>query len=305
MASYVMLRMHRSAEEAWEPFQSVPRFIPFRDASVESSNFELFIIDCLKGLSKATSLGWFDVDNFDLASYENLAKVENGGLNWIIPEKILAFVAPAAKASPHEMTVEEYVQLFRSLGVSCVIKLNKEKYDHTKFITNSINFQDLNFTDGSVPDESIVQDFLNIVQREKGAVAVHCKAGLGRTGTLIGCFVMSEFGFSALEFLGWCRICRPGSVLGPQQYFLCEFEENLEARRRKTDVMRIKSPTVPSRGEKSLFEKYRAKFGDLGQADRLMQAMKSAPASPTNIPAANPVRLGIRSYAKLTIPSNN
>ena len=301
-----MIRMHKSPEEAWEAFHSVPRFIPFRDASVESSNFELFIIDCLKGLSKAMSLGWFDITTFDLQSYESLSRVENGGLNWIIPGKILAFVAPATKKSNYELTVEEYADLFKQLGVTCVIKLNKEKYDHNRFISNSINFQDLSFTDGSVPEENIVNEFLDIVHREKGAVAVHCKAGLGRTGTLIGCFLISEFTFTALEFLGWCRICRPGSVLGPQQFYLCEYEEMVESKRRKNDVSRIKSPTVPSRGEKSLFEKYRAKFGDMGQADRLMQAMKSAPSSPTNILGANHgVRLGLRDYAKLKIPSNN
>lgn len=45
---------------------------------------------------------------------------------------------------------------------------------------------------------------------------MHCKAGLGRTGTLIGCYVLNHYRFPADEFIAWCRICRPGTILGPQ-----------------------------------------------------------------------------------------
>lgn len=47
-------------------------------------------------------------------------------------------------------------------------------------------------------------------------------AGLGRTGTLIGCYLMKHYRFTAGEAIAWIRICRPGSVIGPQQNFLEE-----------------------------------------------------------------------------------
>jgi hypothetical protein len=53
-----------------------------------------------------------------------------------------------------------------------------------------------------------------------GALAVHCKAGLGRTGVLICAYLIKHYGFTAEEAIGYIRICRPGSVIGPQQNYL-------------------------------------------------------------------------------------
>lgn len=60
---------------------------------------------------------------------------------------------------------------------------------------------------------------------------MHCKAGLGRTGCLIGAYLIYKFGFTALEVIAFMRIMRPGNiprrqklisgmVVGPQQHWL-------------------------------------------------------------------------------------
>ena len=61
---------------------------------------------------------------------------------------------------------------------------------------------------------------MHIVKSTQHAVAVHCKAGLGRTGTVICAYLMHEAHMTAEEAIGFCRLCRPGSVVGCQQHFL-------------------------------------------------------------------------------------
>jgi len=70
--------------------------------------------------------------------------------------------------------------------------------------------------DGTAPPNDIAESFLASAEKERGAIAIHCKAGLGRTGSLIALYCMKHFGFPAAAFIGWIRIARPGSILGPQ-----------------------------------------------------------------------------------------
>lgn len=55
------------------------------------------MLDCLRGLEYAITLGWFNYKTFNLAEYEHYEKIENGDLNWIIPNKFIAFSSPSDK----------------------------------------------------------------------------------------------------------------------------------------------------------------------------------------------------------------
>lgn len=105
-----------------------------------------------------------------------------------------------------------------------IIRLSRSTYDKSVFTKAGFKHHHLFYEDGTNPPMHVLDRFLEICRKAKGVVAVHCKAGLGRTGTCTGCYLMKYEGFSAEEAIAWLRLCRPGSVLGPQQQFLIQFD---------------------------------------------------------------------------------
>jgi hypothetical protein len=100
-------------------------------------------------------------------------------------------------------------------------------YDHNEFERVGIRVENMEYPDGTNPSNTMIKCFIQLCDREisRGkAVAVHCRAGLGRTGTLIALFLMLKFDQDARTCIAWCRLCRPGSIVGDQQQFLDELD---------------------------------------------------------------------------------
>lgn len=227
--SYLVVVEKQSAESAWKKASGLkPAFRLFVDASNFTHSFGMSILDVLVGLEKAVSLGWYDYTTFDVDLFDHCKRVENGDLTWVVPRKFIAFAGPldggidedGVPACPPSV----YVPHFKSGNVSTIIRLNQKQYDETQFTSEGFRHVDLIFTDGSCPPDGVRDSFLELAHTEP-ALAVHCKAGLGRTGTLIAIHCMLKHGFTARGFMGWIRTCRPGSILGIQQQYLCELEK--------------------------------------------------------------------------------
>ena len=281
MGAFQVMMLGRTAEEAWEAFANVPPFPPYVDASIGNCTYACTILHCLKGLETAIKLGWFNRKTFNVADYEFNSLVENGDFNWIVPGKLIAFSCPSDVSLDSDdmrmFTPDDYVPVFKRLGVTAVVRLNKRTYEADSFTRGGIHHYDLYFVDGSCPEETLIQRFLSIAETER-AVAVHCKAGLGRTGTLIACYAMKHFSFPPAELIAWLRLCRPGSVLGPQQQFLHQvYKKCLEWGKeyREQHDSEGEDEGEPVQDLKfSAEDAEKAVYGDLGQAERLLSAKR-------------------------------
>ncbi|BEI83799.1 hypothetical protein CcaverHIS002_0404030 [Cutaneotrichosporon cavernicola] len=229
--------------DPWDAFQPIAHFelLPFRDAGNGINEFGLTAQDVLYGMWKAGKHNLLRLQDFDADEYRYYEKVENGDLNTL--GNFVAFASPMdpmyikertppGEAAPDYTSAQkkmlrgafDKVQAkFAQENVGLVVRLNDELYNRHHFVQDGIEHVDMYFDDGTNPTDDIVREFIQLADETfaKGKkVAVHCKAGLGRTGVLIGAYFIYKFQFTASEAIGFMRVVRPGMVVGPQQRYM-------------------------------------------------------------------------------------
>lgn len=69
------------------------------------------------------------------------------------------------------LLAEDYIPIFRKLGITCVVRFNKRCYDRRRFTEGGISHVDLFYVDGGNPSEEILQRFLKICETTKASDA--------------------------------------------------------------------------------------------------------------------------------------
>lgn len=240
--------------QSWAPHLALapiaqvdPPLMPFRDAGYSQADYGITVQDVVYGVWRAKEQGFCALPQFDLEEYERFERVDQGDFNWLTPD-FLAFaspqhapVEPIPTSSPLFATLPSTVEAvddhptlptpfknvlkhFSERNIGLVVRLNSELYCPSFFTALGIEHLDMIFDDGTCPSLSVVRKFINIAHEmitvKKRAIAVHCKAGLGRTGCLIGAYLIYRYGFTANEIIAYMRFMRPGMVVGPQQHWL-------------------------------------------------------------------------------------
>ena len=264
IAAYALLRLDWDAEKINNVLlQSMPaRLAFFRDYHGDS-DYKLNILDCLRGLHIGCKINkWF-------TSYESTKFPESTNshldMNWIVPNQFLAFKDPTANREKDFRSISKSViKELNRCNIKVIVRLNgndhTDNIDYYGYSYNASDFKrenfyhyEIPFKDVSVPVTAQANLFVNLCERYGGNIAVHCHAGLGRTATMIGCHLMKNYGFDSRSVCAWLKMCRRGSVMGPQHNFLDQYMKNIENIKKTNGLqeeivtIRVKKESVASK----------------------------------------------------------
>ena len=140
--------------------------------------------------------------------------------SWIIEGKLAGSAIPTS--------IDE-VEWAIDQGVKSIVTIREEPLD-TDY-TNNVNYFHVHSNDMGVPEfDDLVKtvDFIHdrIVNDEP--VMVHCLAGLGRTGTILACYLIKYKKMSADDAIQKVRDERPGSIQSfSQEEIIFQFAKSL------------------------------------------------------------------------------
>ena len=144
LGSFMVLNLGISPEVTETKFQCIsPYTRSFCDGMHSQNYLELPMKQCISCLAKVQGLNWLDLTNFDMLTYELLGDIVNGNIHQISP-KFIVFKGPnhlAMESGNKDMDLSPsfYAKKLRSLGVSCVVRLNEPgSYDKDEFERSGI-----------------------------------------------------------------------------------------------------------------------------------------------------------------------
>lgn len=126
-------------------------------------------------------------------------------IDWIVPGQIIACRYPRR---PRDL---EYLA---ALGVTVLVNLHERQHPNTFLCQTGLREVHLPVRDFTAPSPAQLQHGVEAIEEAIGTgnrVAVHCGAGLGRTGTLLACYFIAQ-GDSPEAAIARIRTLRPGSI---------------------------------------------------------------------------------------------
>lgn len=137
-------------------------------------------------------------------------------IDWVLPGVLMASVEP---------TGLRYLERVRSMGVNSALNLTEDDWPEDWIKGSGMDYHHIPVEDFGVPTRDQALEAVSWIRAHlgKGAVMVHCRAGLGRTGTIIGVYLV-ETGMDPSDAIETIRTNRPGSLeVREQERFVLEW----------------------------------------------------------------------------------